>query len=65
MAGWTGKYRVVGIQPGPVVFPKFGEVDLSNSKLDITLVDAIYASGCSYLEKIEKKAKAKDADPVD
>lgn len=55
---WLKKYRVIKVVPGPVVTRKFGKIDLSSPKLDVKMLDALYASGFPYLEKIERKKPA-------
>lgn len=60
---WTDKYQVVGIVPGRVVTKTKGEVDLSDKTLPVSLLDEIFASGCSYLQL--KKLPKVAAKPID
>lgn len=56
MAGWQDKYKVVKIKPGRIV--KEGKtIDLNNPNLPVGEVDALFKSGCSYLEEKNPKAK--------
>jgi hypothetical protein len=52
-----GKFEVIGVVPGLINVPNYGNVDLRWVSLE--LAEKLYAEGCPYLKKVsERKSKA-------
>jgi hypothetical protein len=47
---WQKYFKVVGIVPGPVIFPKHGRIDFANPNLDLQLVKELFENNCIYLQ---------------
>lgn len=50
-AGWQEKYDVVGINPGIIVHPKLGEIDLNNSNIPMETLELLEAETCPFIKK--------------
>jgi hypothetical protein len=51
-----GKFEVIGVVPGLINVPHYGNVDLRSVSLE--LAEKLYADGCPYLKKVaDKKTK--------
>jgi hypothetical protein len=49
----SGKFEIVGVNPGVVFTKKFGDVDLRTISLD--MAEKLVKNGFRYLKKIESK----------
>jgi hypothetical protein len=54
---WKRKYRLVGVEPGPIVTRQFGELNFADENLSVEKLDKLYEAGFRFLDKVQKPAK--------
>lgn len=51
---WKKFFKLKGIRPGEVIFPRFGKVDFSRDDLDPQFLLKLWENDCRYLELTEE-----------
>lgn len=54
---WRKYFKLKGIRPGEVIFPRVGKVDFSRDDLDPQLLLKLWENDCRYLELTEEGEK--------
>lgn len=50
MENWTKYFKVIGIEPGPVITHRFGLIDFSDTSLPVEKMLKLYEDKCPYLQ---------------